>query len=215
MTGSKYWNYSSTENFLEKFKIAICNTVLLDTPPLPPPQRLDELLPNFEQFLEDLSSVKLTSDLERRLNTYRQRIKSHIEQHSPQPGNVPPKLPASNPPLLKRPNESDAAFTSRQRVIARETYSSSGGSIPVEEDNIYEDEDFYLEPSAQQPPPLPATDRPPLKSNTLGKNQQTKAVEESGQLCSPTHDWGCACFVDKSVSGSKVDSPSGQASKCA
>ncbi|XP_071839799.1 uncharacterized protein [Apostichopus japonicus] len=143
---------------------------------------LDELLPNFEQFLEDLSSVKLTSDLERRLNTYRQRIKSHIEQHSPQPGNVPPKLPASNPPLLKRPNESDAAFTSRQRVIARETYSSSGGSIPVEEDNIYEDEDFYLEPSAQQPPPLPATDRPPLKSNTLGKNQQTKAVEESGQM---------------------------------
>lgn len=54
---------------------------------------LEELLPNFEQFLDDLSSVKLTSDLERRVKTYKQRIKSHIEQHSNQPGTVPPKVP--------------------------------------------------------------------------------------------------------------------------
>lgn len=139
---------------------------------------LEELLPNFEQFLDDLSSVKLTSDLERRVKTYKQRIKSHIEQHSNQPGTVPPKVPGSHPSALRQSTGPDSSFLSKQR----ETYSSSGHSIQAEDDNIYEenDDEFYLEPSSVlTPPPLPSTERPALKVGTLGK---TVAEEQNGQM---------------------------------
>ncbi|XP_072035862.1 uncharacterized protein [Amphiura filiformis] len=87
---------------------------------------LNDLLPDFQNFLDDLCQIKLTSDLEDKAKDYRQRISDYIEQFSSQPGQVPPPLPETSTSTFQLdPDVNLEDLLAKERDKSRLNFASS------------------------------------------------------------------------------------------
>ncbi|XP_071805130.1 uncharacterized protein [Asterias amurensis] len=134
---------------------------------------LEELLPGFQRFLTDLTTIRLTSDLEAQVNQYNQSIQDYIEQHCTIPSSPPPEPPTAATNGIKK--ESGDDFIAKQRELARSAHTTSAvskddsyynvrvGQQTTETDNSASIDNFYEPPTKLQTPPVPTTKRPPIR----------------------------------------------------
>ncbi|XP_033642075.1 actin filament-associated protein 1-like isoform X3 [Asterias rubens] len=150
---------------------------------------LEDLLPGFQRFLTDLTTIRLTSDLEAQVNQYNQSIQDYIEQHCTIPSSPPPEPPTAATNGIKK--ESGDDFIAKQRELARSAHTTSAddsyynvrvGQQTTETDNsasqglrqwwsrsfrvertTFKIDNFYEPPTKLQTPPVPTTKRPPIR----------------------------------------------------